>query len=482
MKYIIPSVIFFSAIFAVNPQISGAWTYNGTSINYTVTAAPVITVDLTATPTTMTLPTNQTVLSWTTTGSPDSCIGTSTPSGTSWNGMGLSPSGSGGSPITISGLTAGTYVFDITCTKSGSSPTSDSEVVVVNPAPTTQCSDNIDNADPEDSDADINDPGCHLGDIITNAYDPNDDNETNTPLLPDLTTGSITPTTATVSVSTSFSATITNIGNASTVSSFTNLFQFDNDADHGTVVANQTVTAGPISAGGNASPSSSYTFGSVGTWYARACADNNASFVGSINESNEANNCGSWVAISVTSAPPPPTPSVSLSALPSTVFTGNSATLSWTSANVSSCTASANPVSGTWTGARPTSSSFPHESTGALSATTTFTLLCTGVNGSASDQKTVTVINPGSGVTVDLTATPTNIASGESSLLTWISNGATSCSGIGFNTGGLTNNTTGVSVSPIRNTTYTINCINGSDSASDQATVTLKRKFFFIEF
>ncbi|MCC7436636.1 hypothetical protein IT402_02045 [Candidatus Nomurabacteria bacterium] len=169
--------------------------------------------------------------------------------------------------------------------------------------------------------------------------------------------------------------------------------------------------------------------------------------------------------------------SVSLTASPMSLFSGNAATLSWVSSNVTSCTAS-----GGWSGSKPTNSTYPHESTGALSSTTTFRIDCTGAYGSAFDQKTVTVLTAGPGITVELTATPDRINSGETSTLTWISSGATSCSGIGFNTGGATNNSIGVIVSPTTNTTYTINCINGSLSGSDQATVTLKKKFLFIEF
>lgn len=171
--------------------------------------------------------------------------------------------------------------------------------------------------------------------------------------------------------------------------------------------------------------------------------------------------------------------SVTLTASPMSLFSGNSSTLSWTSSNVTSCTASASPASGTWTGPKATSSSFPHESSGALTTTTIFRLACTGAYGDAFDQKTVTVLTAGPGITVDLTATPEKIASGEISTLSWISSGATSCSGIGFTAGALNGS---IDVSPTRNTTYTINCVNGSLSASDQASVTLRKKFLFIEF
>lgn len=179
-------------------------------------------------------------------------------------------------------------------------------------------------------------------------------------------------------------------------------------------------------------------------------------------------------------ATPPGTPAVTLNVAPASIFSGNASTLSWTSTNTTTCTASANPVSGSWTGSRPTSSSFPHESTGALSTTTTFTLTCTGPGGSAFSSKTVTVVPITSSIFAELTATPDRIALGESSSLSWTSANATSCSGIGFATGGATSGV--ISVSPIVNTTYTLTCTNGGDSASDQASVNLRRKFLFIEF
>lgn len=179
-------------------------------------------------------------------------------------------------------------------------------------------------------------------------------------------------------------------------------------------------------------------------------------------------------------ATPPGTPSVNLNAAPTSIFSGSTSTLSWTSANVTSCTASAIPASGSWTGARPTASAFPHESTGALTATKTFTLTCTGPGGSAFSSKTVTVVPITTNIFAELTATPDRIVSGGSSTLSWTSTNATSCSGIGFATGGLTSGS--IPVSPTVNTTYTLTCTNGSDSASDQASVTLRRKFLFIEF
>jgi hypothetical protein len=86
-----------------------------------------------------------------------------------------------------------------------------------------------------------------------------------------------------------------------------------------------------------------------------------------------------------------PAPTVSLSASPSSISSGGSSTLTWNSANATSCTAS-----GAWSGSKATSGS---QSTGALSSTSTYNLACTGAGGSTSASTTVTVTGGGSDTT-----------------------------------------------------------------------------------
>jgi peptidoglycan/xylan/chitin deacetylase (PgdA/CDA1 family) len=84
--------------------------------------------------------------------------------------------------------------------------------------------------------------------------------------------------------------------------------------------------------------------------------------------------------------PPPPsppgTPTVSLSANPTSITSGQSSTLTWSSTNATSCTAS-----GAWSGARELSGSVSVSPT----ATATYTLACTGAGGTTSQSTTVTV-------------------------------------------------------------------------------------------
>jgi len=170
--------------------------------------------------------------------------------------------------------------------------------------------------------------------------------------LPDLTAGYVSPTTAVVGVNTSFSATISNIGTASTGIGFHNFIQVSIDGVTAVDVApaismNALGPAGSLTSSGIMSKL--YTFTSTGTYYARVCADkSNRNDPGVITESNENNNCGHWTIITVTN---PVAMSVSISAdpvfivLPSPTDTGTTV-LTWAVAGTpDTCSAS-----GDWSG------------------------------------------------------------------------------------------------------------------------------------
>src|SRR3989344_1659175 len=80
--------------------------------------------------------------------------------------------------------------------------------------------------------------------------------------------------------------------------------------------------------------------------------------------------------------PPPGAPTLSLFASPTSITSGGSSTLSWSSTNATSCSAS-----GAWTGSKSTSGSQVVTPT----VTSTYSLTCTGSGGSASQSTTVTV-------------------------------------------------------------------------------------------
>jgi hypothetical protein len=73
-----------------------------------------------------------------------------------------------------------------------------------------------------------------------------------------------------------------------------------------------------------------------------------------------------------------------LAANPTTIPSGGSSTLTWSSTNATSCTASDG-----WSGSQALSGT---QSTGVLTATTSYTLTCFGIGGSANETATVTVI------------------------------------------------------------------------------------------
>jgi hypothetical protein len=103
--------------------------------------------------------------------------------------------------------------------------------------------------------------------------------------------------------------------------------------------------------------------------------------------------------ISSTTTPPDtppatPAPTVSLSASPSTVTSGSTGTLTWSSSNATSCSGT-----GSWSGTKATTGS---EVTPSLTATSTFTISCTGAGGTASQSVvigvgSVVVVTPTSG-------------------------------------------------------------------------------------
>ncbi|MGB6310795.1 MAG: hypothetical protein WBF89_23670, partial [Steroidobacteraceae bacterium] len=114
-----------------------------------------------------------------------------------------------------------------------------------------------------------------------------------------------------------------------------------------------------------------------------------------------------------------PVPTITLVASPPTISNGAMASLNWRSENATSCAAS-----GGWQGSVATSGTW---STGALSNTTESVLTCTGTGGSATQSAIVTVSALAPSIT--LTANPSTVNSGSSTILTWSAKNATTCSG-----------------------------------------------------
>jgi hypothetical protein len=114
-----------------------------------------------------------------------------------------------------------------------------------------------------------------------------------------------------------------------------------------------------------------------------------------------------------------PRPTVSISADPDTVASQGTSTLTWTSSNATSCTAS-----GAWSGARSTSG---NQIVGPLDSDKTYSITCSSDGGTATDSVTVVVIVSQPAPTLDLSADPTSVDAGGFSILSWSSANADTC-------------------------------------------------------
>ena len=163
------------------------------------------------------------------------------------------------------------------------------------------------------------------------------------------------------------------------------------------------------------------------------------------------------------------TPSVNITASPTSVSYGGSSNISWTSNNTTSCTATGG--SSGWSGARLTNGSFFASS---LTNTTTYNISCVGTNGQyVSDQVTVTVASqPTPAPTVNISANPSSVAYGGSSTISWTSSNATSCTASGTGWSGTKATSGNYYASSLTSTkTYTITCTGPGGQATDTTTV-----------
>ena len=165
--------------------------------------------------------------------------------------------------------------------------------------------------------------------------------------------------------------------------------------------------------------------------------------------------------------PPPPPASVDLrvngvDSLGSPLEFPASFTLSWTSANADSCSAS-----GDWSGGKATggSESFSDIPRGTYS----YTLNCSGPGGSGSDSVSFQVVQV---PRCTLFANPVQIVRPQQSTLSWTCQYADSCS-IDNGVGSVNNVSGAANVSPIQSTLYSLTCggLDGSRSFSAMVSV-----------
>ena len=166
-------------------------------------------------------------------------------------------------------------------------------------------------------------------------------------------------------------------------------------------------------------------------------------------------------AITVTASPP----TCTLAANPTSITSGSSSSLSWTSQNATSISinqsiGSVTPVAGGSRSVSPTT-------------TTTYTATVTGTGGTATCSAAVTVTAAPPVPTCTLSASPTSITTGSSSSLSWTTQNATGIS-INQSIGSVTPVASGSrSVSPTVNTTYTATVTGAGGTGTCSTTVTV---------
>jgi hypothetical protein len=211
--------------------------------------------------------------------------------------------------------------------------------------------------------------------------------------------------------SVTLTATVKNQGSGTAVGTFPNIIQLTTDPAHApaSITNYRTNDLSNLAANTTATISLTRVFSPAATYYARACADLDASMVGVINEGgNEGNNCGNW---SGEGAPPQPPVTVNPN-LPCAATTINNCDLAGP-------TPSGNTVTGSCAVA-------PDVYYGSCSYTCTNTVW--GAPSSNTCQKS----------NVTLNANPHVINNGQAVVLTWSSNNpnTTRCDSMGGFTGG----------------------------------------------
>jgi hypothetical protein len=158
----------------------------------------------------------------------------------------------------------------------------------------------------------------------------------------------------------------------------------------------------------------------------------------------------------------PVPPTVTMTASPASITTGQSSTLTWSATNATTVSINQSIGGVATSGTRVVSPT----------ATTTYTITATNSVGSVTALATVTVsTTPTPTPTLTLTASPTSITAGGSATLTWSSTNATS---VVINQGVGTVATSGTrSVSPTVTTVYTGTATGAGGSATATATVTV---------
>ena len=161
-------------------------------------------------------------------------------------------------------------------------------------------------------------------------------------------------------------------------------------------------------------------------------------------------------------------PTVSIVASPVFVTAGEQSRITWSSTNATQCVGTGN-----WTGVKPLADS---KNTAHLKANETFTLTCTGPDGTASRTATVTVTGGAatSGTpTVTISANPSTVTRGKTTTISWSSTNTSACRGTGAWTGSEATSGSKPTGAITKDLTFALSCSGSGGTVSQSATVTV---------
>jgi len=160
-----------------------------------------------------------------------------------------------------------------------------------------------------------------------------------------------------------------------------------------------------------------------------------------------------------------PSPTVSLSANPDTVLEQGTSTLSWSTTNATSCTAS-----GDWSGSRPVSGD---QQVGPLNSNRSYSLTCSGDGGTSADTANITIQTSQPAPGVELSANPDSVNDGDFTVVDWTSSNADSCVAAGGWNGSKPVQGS-QSMGPLSSDTqFRLSCTGAGGESSDSVTVTV---------
>ena len=165
---------------------------------------------------------------------------------------------------------------------------------------------------------------------------------------------------------------------------------------------------------------------------------------------------------STSSAPAIPAPTATVSASAANAIKGDTLTITWSSTNATSCTAS-----GSWSGSLATSGS--QTVTASTTGAATYGISCAGGGGSASAEAKVTVVDK---ATATISSSATNAMKGDTVTLTWSSTSTSGCTASGGWSGSIAaSGSQAVSVGSTGSVPFTISCNGPGGTATAETKI-----------